>query len=130
MSLDKHDLEGLRLVHLFLQTLSSNFEEENVTINGENLTLIVDSIIEKNTPSEDELEFKLVKSNPTIKDAVIKLKQEKDRITKRLHDILNSLVTIQSLCDHEDCKGKSVMTCTGGDSHKKYYKCDICGWEN
>lgn len=44
------------------------------------------------------------------------LKLEKERLSK-------SILAYQESCDHK-------MTYTGHDSHKNYYTCRICGFEN
>jgi hypothetical protein len=43
---------------------------------------------------------------------------------------LNTIIkAFQDYCPHKNSDGSDAMNFRGHDSHKHYYKCDICGFE-
>lgn len=65
-----------------------------------------------------------------MKEAIEKLRAEESSlfndklaIEERIKKIKSAIEALQSLCKHD-------MQQDGHDSHKTYYKCSICGYEN
>lgn len=65
-----------------------------------------------------------------MKETMNNLKLERDKITDRLTKIDKAIKSFQNVCTHKNNKGESTMIYEGHDSHKNYYKCSICEFED
>lgn len=58
-----------------------------------------------------------------MKEEIIKLNKERNELLNKAHKIEKVIEAYQDVCKHN-------MQYTDHDSHYRYYKCDICGFEN
>jgi peptide subunit release factor 1 (eRF1) len=61
---------------------------------------------------------------------VTDLYEEKRILEDRLKKVDIAIRAMQSLCYHKKPDGTSAMVFSGNDSHKDYYKCSLCGFED
>ena len=65
-----------------------------------------------------------------MKETIKKLKNEKLILLDRVKLINNAIEAFQNVCNHKKEDGSDSMEYEGNNSHKNYYKCTICDYEN
>lgn len=58
------------------------------------------------------------------------LRYQHDEVKHQIKGFTKAIEGFQDVCKHELEDGKSAMSYDGHDSHKTYYKCSICGYED
>lgn len=64
-----------------------------------------------------------------MKEQIEKLEKEEELLMERVSKIRNAINAFQQVCTHTYENGESAMKHNGRDSHKSYYKCNICNYE-
>ena len=64
-----------------------------------------------------------------MKEQIQNLVKEATALRERASKIEKVVKEFQELCYHTNPDGTSAMEPDGHDSHKSYYKCTICGYE-
>jgi hypothetical protein len=83
------------------------------------------------TPLEALKIFYNKKEIPTCVQETIDLMQHKyDELKHQIKGFSKAISGFQDVCKHEHEDGTSTMVYDGHDSHKTYYKCSICGYED
>ena len=65
-----------------------------------------------------------------MKKIIQNLETERQTLKDRIDVINNAIEAFQKVCKHTNEDGSNAMEYEGHDSHKNYYKCTICGYEN
>ena len=65
-----------------------------------------------------------------VEETIDMLKLEYDQITAQIKAYSNGIKAFQDACTHKHEDGSKAMVYDGHDSHKTYYKCTICGYED
>ena len=58
------------------------------------------------------------------------LRSQYDEATNQIKGFTKAIEGFQEVCKHEHEDGTNAMVYDGHDSHKTYYKCSICGYED
>lgn len=92
---------------------------------------LVNRLDDVSTPLEALKRFYNKKETPTCVQETIDLMQHKyDELKHQIKGFSKAIEGFQEVCKHEDENGKSTMVYSGHDSHKTYYECEICGYED
>ena len=62
-----------------------------------------------------------------MKDTIKKLERQEKEARETLDKISKAIKALQDVCEHKHSDGSDAFVIEGHDSHKDYYKCDICG---
>mgnify|MGYP006282057329 CR=1 FL=1 len=57
------------------------------------------------------------------------LEKERTELKTRVSKIDKAISALRDVCTHKHPDGSDAMKYYGHDSHKDYYKCEICGQE-
>lgn len=63
-------------------------------------------------------------------ETLVLLKSKYNELNEQIKGFSKAIEGFQSVCSHKNEDGESVMRYSGHDSHKTYYKCEICGYED
>jgi hypothetical protein len=63
-------------------------------------------------------------------ETLVLLKQKYDELNEQIKGFSKAIEGFQSVCSHKHEDGSKAMIYDGHDSHKTYYKCTICGYED
>ena len=58
------------------------------------------------------------------------LKNEYTILKNQIKGYNNAIESFQNVCEHKKQDGSDAMEYYGHDSHKLYFRCSICGYEN
>jgi hypothetical protein len=58
------------------------------------------------------------------------LKNEHSVLKAQINGYYNAIESFQNVCEHKKQDGSDSMEYYGHDSHKSYYRCSICGYED
>jgi hypothetical protein len=58
------------------------------------------------------------------------LRYQYDDTTNQIKGFTKAIEGFQDVCTHKDEDDESLMRYSGNDSHKTYYKCSTCGYED
>lgn len=64
-----------------------------------------------------------------MKEHIEILEKERKELNARLSKIDKAISALRDVCNHKYPDGSDAMKDKGHDSHKDYYKCEICGKE-
>ena len=68
---------------------------------------------------------------PTFaQETIDKLQYRYDELSQQIKGFNKAIEGFQSVCTHKHEDGSSAMSYSGHDSHKSYYECSICGYED
>jgi DNA repair exonuclease SbcCD ATPase subunit len=71
------------------------------------------------------------KETPTCaQETMDLLRHQYDEVKNQIHGFTKAIEGFQSVCTHKNEDGESTMCYSGHNSHKTYYKCSICGYED
>jgi DNA repair exonuclease SbcCD ATPase subunit len=71
------------------------------------------------------------KETPTCAQETLDLlRNQYDDVKHQIQGFTKAIEGFQSVCTHKNEDGESAMSYDGHDSHKTYYKCSICGYED
>jgi hypothetical protein len=71
------------------------------------------------------------KETPTCAQETIDLlRYQYDDVSNQIKGFKNAINGFQDVCTHKNEDGESLMRYSGHDSHKTYYECSICGYED
>jgi hypothetical protein len=71
------------------------------------------------------------KETPTCATETIDLlRYQYDDMTNQIKGFVKAIEGFQEVCTHKNEDGESLMRYSGHDSHKTYYECSICGYED
>jgi prefoldin subunit 5 len=66
----------------------------------------------------------------SVVETINLLKNEYTTLKNQIKGYSNAINDLQSVCEHKNLDGSDAMKYSGRDSHKSYYECSICGYEN
>jgi hypothetical protein len=71
------------------------------------------------------------KETPTCAQETIDLlRYQYEDVSNQIKGFTKAIEGFQEVCTHKNEDGSSAMHYSGHDSHKTYYECSICGYEN
>ena len=71
------------------------------------------------------------KETPTCAQETIDLLRfQYEDVSNQIKGFRKAIEGFQDVCKHEHEDGTNAMSYDGHDSHKTYYKCSICGYED
>ena len=65
-----------------------------------------------------------------IQESIQLLKKQHDEVEHELKGFSAAIEGFQKVCTHKNSDGSNAMSYSGHDSHKNYYTCRICGFED
>lgn len=66
----------------------------------------------------------------SVTDTINLLKNDYNHLKNQIKGYNNAIESFQNACDHKNLDGSDAMEYSGRDSHKSYYECSICGYED
>lgn len=67
---------------------------------------------------------------PCAEETLVLLKSKHNELNEQIKGFSKAIEGFQSVCTHKNEDGESAMRYSGHDSHKTYYECAICGYED
>ena len=67
---------------------------------------------------------------PCAEETLVLLKSKHNELNEQIKGFSKAIEGFQSVCKHEHPDGSKAMVYSGHDSHKTYYTCTICGYED
>lgn len=65
-----------------------------------------------------------------VHETIDLFQSQSDNLITQIKGYTQAIKGFQSACTHKHADGSNAMVYTGHDSHKSYYKCSICGYED
>lgn len=92
---------------------------------------LVNRLDDVSTPLEALKRFYNKKEIPTCVQETIDLMQYKyEELKHQIKGFSKAIEGFQGVCTHKNEDGSKAMIYDSHDSHKTYYKCTICGYED
>jgi hypothetical protein len=66
----------------------------------------------------------------SINETINLLNNEYTYLKSQIKGYNNAIESFQNACEHKNLDGSDAMKYYGRDSHKSYYECSICGYED
>jgi prefoldin subunit 5 len=66
----------------------------------------------------------------SINETINLLNNEYTYLKSQIKGYNNAIESFQNACEHKNLDGSDAMEYSGRDSHKSYYECSICGYED
>lgn len=94
-------------------------------------SLLVDKLDKVNKPLKALKYLFNQEEMPTcVADTIALLEKDSESLSVQIKGFSNAIEGFQSACSHKNPDGSKAMVYDGHDSHKSYYKCSICGYED
>jgi hypothetical protein len=68
--------------------------------------------------------------SPCVSETIYLLESQYDELKHQIKGFTKAIEGFQEVCKHKHEDGTNAMSYDGHDSHKTYYKCSICGYED
>ena len=92
---------------------------------------LVNRLDDVSTPLEALKRFYSKIEVPTCaQETIDKLQYQYDELKHQIKGFNKAIEGFQSVCTHKNEDGTKAMVYSGHDSHKTYYECSICGYED
>ena len=92
---------------------------------------LVNRLDDVSTPLNALKRFYSKREVPTCaQETIDKLQYQYEDLTHQIKGFTKAIEGFQDVCKHELEDGSSAMCYDSHDSHKTYYKCSICGYED
>jgi hypothetical protein len=92
---------------------------------------LVNRLDDVSTPLEALKRFYSKREIPTCAQETIDLLQfQSDELKHQIKGFTKAIEGFQDVCTHKNEDGESLMCYSGHNSHKTYYECSICGYED
>ena len=66
----------------------------------------------------------------SVSETINLLNNEYAYLKSQIKGYSNAIESFQNACEHKNLDGSDAMEYYGRDSHKSYYECSICGYED
>jgi hypothetical protein len=66
----------------------------------------------------------------SVNETINLLNNEYAYLKSQIKGYSNAIESFQNACEHKNLDGSDAMEYYGRDSHKSYYECSICGYED
>jgi hypothetical protein len=66
----------------------------------------------------------------SVSETINLLNNEYAYLKSQIKGYSNAIESFQNACEHKNLDGSDAMGYYGRDSHKSYYECSICGYED